>query len=196
MASTPAGKKPAPKRKTSPAAGKTAAGVAARAAKTAKPQEAKARSIGRPSDFRDEYIDQARRLCKLGATDIELADFFGVAASTIHRWRISIPDFCSSIKVGKAEADDRVERSLFARANGYEHDEVDIRVVNGDVVQTPIRKFYPPDTAAAIFWLKNRRRADWREKVDHELTGPDGGALQVASTVTFVRPPPRREDDE
>ena len=47
--------------------------------------------------------------------------------------------------------------AVCSRANGYEHDEVDIRVVSGEIVQTPIRKYYPPDTTAAIFWLKNRR---------------------------------------
>ncbi len=51
---------------------------------------------------------------------------------------------------------------MFARATGYEHDEVDIRVIDRKVVQTKIRKFYPPDTAAAIFWLKNRRKEEWR----------------------------------
>jgi hypothetical protein len=64
-----------------------------------------------------------------------------------------------------------VERSLFARANGYEHDEVDIRVIQNEIVQTPIRKFYPPDTTAAIFWLKNRNPAQWREKVEMEHKG-------------------------
>lgn len=64
--------------------------------------------------------------------------------------------FCQALKAGKAESDDRVERSLFARATGYEHDEVDIRVVGGAIVQTPIRKYYPPDTTACIFWMRYR----------------------------------------
>jgi hypothetical protein len=48
---------------------------------------------------------------------------------------------------------------------------VDIRVVGGDIVQTPIRKFYPPDTTAAIFWLKNRAPAQWRDKQEIEHSG-------------------------
>ena len=85
----------------------------------------------------------------------------------------------SPLRSGKEVSDERVERSLFARANGYEHDEVDIRVVSGEIVQTPIRKYYPPDTTAAIFWLKNRRPDLWRDKVEQTITGPNGGPVQV-----------------
>lgn len=43
-------------------------------------------------------------------------------------------------------------------------------------------KYYPPDTTAAIFWLKNRQKDKWRDKVDHELTGKDGGAIQIETS--------------
>lgn len=135
--------------------------------------------MARPTDFQPEYVEQARKLCKLGATDQEIADFFEVSARTIYRWKANNEEFCQALKSGKDEADDRVERSLFARANGYEHDEVDIRVIGQEIVQTQIRKFYPPDTTAAIFWLKNRRPAEWRDKRENELTGPNGGPVQV-----------------
>lgn len=139
--------------------------------------------MARPTKFEDQYIEQARKLCLLGATDQELADFFGVAVSTLYLWKLEHPAFSEALKSGKAEADDRVERSLFSRATGYEHDEVDIRVVEGQIVQTPLRKFYPPDTTAGIFWLKNRRPEQWRDKREHELTGADGGPIQVITRV-------------
>lgn len=126
---------------------------------------------GRPSKFKEEFITQAEKLCKLGATDIELADFFEVEVRTLYRWKAENELFCQALKAGKAEADDRVERSLFSRANGYEHEEVDIRVIDKQIVQTPIRKFYPPDTTAAIFWLKNRRASTWRDKQEVEHSG-------------------------
>lgn len=132
---------------------------------------------GRPTKFDKKFIAQAEKLCKLGATDIEMADFFEVDVRTFHRWKGESAEFCHALKVGKEVADERVERSLFARANGYEHDEVDIRVVDKEIIQTPIRKFYPPDTTAAIFWLKNRRPKEWRETKAVELTGADGGPL-------------------
>jgi hypothetical protein len=141
--------------------------------------------MGRPSKFKEEFIPQAEKLCKLGATDMEIADFFGVEVRTLYRWKAENEQFCQALKAGKDVADERVERSLFARANGYEHDETDIRVVGGEIVQTPIRKFYPPDTTACIFWLKNRRPAEWRDKVEQEHSG----AIQIGRvTREIVRP--------
>lgn len=125
--------------------------------------------MGRPSKFKEEFVAQAEKLCKLGATDMEVADFLEIEVRTLYRWKAEHEAFCQALKVGKDVADDRVERSLFARANGYEHDEVDIRVVANAIVQTPIRKYYPPDTTAAIFWLKNRRK-EWRDKTEVEMT--------------------------
>jgi hypothetical protein len=127
-------------------------------------------SKGRPTAYKPEYAEQAEKLCKLGATDQEIADFFEVSVRTLYRWKADNEHFCQSLKTGKSEADERVERSLFARANGYEHDEVDIRVVGGAIVKTPIRKYYPPDTTAAIFWLKNRRGHEWRDVKDVRMT--------------------------
>lgn len=126
---------------------------------------------GRPSKYKPEFAEQAGKLCALGATDAQLADFFEVAVSTVALWKVEHKEFSDAIKVPKEEANDRVEQSLYRRAMGYEHDEVDIRVVNGEMVMTPIRKVYPPDTTAAIFWLKNRRPAEWREKVEMEHSG-------------------------
>ena len=133
--------------------------------------------MARPSKYNPEYVEQAAKLCALGATDIEIADFFDITTRTLYRWKSDNDEFCQSLKVAKEIADDRVERSLFARANGYEHDEVDIRVVQNEIVQTPIRKFYPPDTTAAIFWLKNRRPDMWRDKTDVAIAGADGKDL-------------------
>lgn len=142
--------------------------------------------MARPTKFRDEYTEQAEKLCKLGATDMEVADFFGVDVRTLYRWKADSEEFCQALKAGKDVADERVERSLYSRANGYEHDEVDIRVVGGKIVQTPIRKYYPPDTTAAIFWLKNRRSEKWRETKAVELSGSAESPLQYRIEMTVV----------
>ncbi|WP_341918673.1 terminase [Polaromonas sp. YR568] len=127
--------------------------------------------MGRPSKYQEDFPAQAAKLCLLGATDAQLADFFEVSVSTINLWKVQHPEFSESIKVPKAQADERVEQSLFRRAMGYEHDEVDIRVIDHALVQTPIRKYYPPDSTAMIFWLKNRKPSEWRDKQEHEHSG-------------------------
>lgn len=140
--------------------------------------------MARPSKYKPEFAAQAAKLCALGATDAQLADFFEVAVSTVSLWKVEHREFSEAIKVPKAEADERVEQSLFRRAMGYEHDEVDIKVVQGQIVKTPIRKYYPPDTTAAIFWLKNRKPGEWRDKQETELSG---SVEQVVRTVEFVK---------
>ena len=132
---------------------------------------------GRPSKYKPEFPQQAAKLCRLGATDKDIADFFGVHVDTVMEWKAVHAEFSDALKQGKAETDAQVERRLFERAMGFEHPEVDIRVIGGEVVQTPIRKIYPPDTTAAIFWLKNRKPEQWRETKAVELTGKDGGPL-------------------
>jgi hypothetical protein len=124
--------------------------------------------VGRPSAFKEEYIKQAEKLCELGATDSEMADFFNVDVRTLQRWKVDNKEFCHSVKIGKDVADDRVEMSLYHRATGYSHPEDDIRVIEGQIVITPTIKHYPPDTTAMIYWLKNRRKDDWRDKTEVE----------------------------
>ena len=142
--------------------------------------------MARPSKYKPEYAEQAKKLCALGATDPQLADFFQVALSTVSLWKVEHQEFSDALKLAKTEADEKVEQSLYKRAMGFECDEVDIRVVGGEIVQTPLRKIYPPDTTAAIFWLKNRKPEQWRETKAVELTGKDGGPVNASLTVSFV----------
>ncbi len=118
-------------------------------------------------------MEQACKLCKLGLTDKEIAKFFEVSEQTLNAWKQQHPEFLESLKGGKTLADAEVASKLFHRATGYEHPDTDIRVVNGVIVETPLIKHYPPDTTAAIFWLKNRRPDLWRDKVEPEDKGND-----------------------
>lgn len=145
-------------------------------------------SVGRPTLYKDEYVEMARKFCLLGATDIELADFFEVAESTLNLWKIEYPAFSESIKKGKAQADANVADRLYQRAMGFEHPEVHVSNYQGEITLTPIQKIYAPDPTAAIFWLKNRQRAKWRDKQDYEHTGADGGPIDHSISVTFVKP--------
>lgn len=126
---------------------------------------------GRPSTYRPEFVEQAAKLCALGATDLEIADFFEVNVATLYRWKISHPEFCEAIQTAKDTADARVERSLYARATGYSHDAVKIFCSEGVVTEAPYREHVPPDTAAAFIWLKNRRPNEWRDRKDVAHSG-------------------------
>ena len=119
------------------------------------------------------------KLCELGATDQEIADIWGIDVATFYRWKASFPELCEAVTEAKEVADRRVVRSLYHRALGYSHPDTDIRVIRGKVVQTEIRKHYPPDAASMIFWLKNRNPENWRDRI-----GFDG---KVEVEVTWNR---------
>lgn len=140
--------------------------------------------MARPTKYKAEYAEQALKLCRLGATDAEIANFFEVTESTVNKWKLDHPAFSESMKKGKEFSDAEVADRLFKRATGYSHPDVDIRVVGNEIVQTPLVKHYPPDTGAAIFWLKNRQRGKWRDKVEVDNTSSDGSMSPTAPTMT------------
>jgi hypothetical protein len=147
--------------------------------------------VGRPSSFKPEFVEQANKLCKLGATDPEIADFFGVSRTTINNWKHDHPEFLDALKSGKESADERVERSLYQRAIGYTQDAVKIFMPAGAdaPVYAPFVENVVPDTTAAIFWLKNRRPDQWRDKTQQEVTGANGAPLVPIINLTG-RPEP------
>lgn len=142
-------------------------------AKKATPQiEDPTNPVGRPSAYRPEFAKQAAKLCFLGATDADLADFFEVTTRTIDNWKSRHEAFSAALKPGKSESDDRVERSLYQKAIGYEYDTVKIFNANGSPLIVPYREKVAPDTTAAMFWLKNRRAEQWRDVQKHEHGAP------------------------
>lgn len=131
--------------------------------------------VGRPTKYKPEYAKQTKKLCLVGMIDTQLADFFEVSEVTINAWKNQFPQFLKAIKEGKATADRQVEKSLFQRAMGYEHPDEKIffdKDAHDDerIVRAGTIKKYPPEVAAGIFWLKNRKPKEWREKHEIELT--------------------------
>ena len=142
---------------------------------------------GRPSKYKPEYCEVAKALCWQGAIDEELATYFEVSVSTLNLWKLEHPEFSEALKSGKDFADDRVERALYQKAVGYEQDEVKIFMPAGAEapVYAPFRAKLPPDTTAAIFWLKNRRKEQWQDSSSREITGANGGAIQSHSKIEW-----------
>jgi transcriptional regulator with XRE-family HTH domain len=117
----------------------------------------------RPSTFKPAYVGQARELYAEGLTDRELAEAFGVSRSTIFRWRAAYPEFAEATRLGKAVADDRVERALYERAIGYEEEAVRVYLPAG--AEQPVIVRYKrevrADVTAALQWMRARRPEIW-----------------------------------
>jgi hypothetical protein len=128
---------------------------------------------GRPTDYRKEYAEQAKHLCRLGATDEDLAYALRTSITAIKRWRAVHAEFRAALVVGKKEADDRVIRSLYTRAVGYSFDSVKVFMPAGakQPIYAPIVEHVPPSETAAMFWLKNRDPEHWRDvqQLEHSM---------------------------
>lgn len=129
--------------------------------------------MGRPSKFKPEFVEQARKLAKYGATVEELADFFEVSVSTVSLWKVQYEDFSEAINAGREIADRRVEESLYRRACGYSHDAVKVFMPAGaeKPIYAPIAVHYPPDPTSIIFWLCNRKPDAWKRNRDAQGDG-------------------------
>lgn len=134
---------------------------------------------GRPTKYHKDLDEIVFRLGLVGLTEQEMCSVIGVETRNFNKWKLQHESFRHALKEGKESADAQVARALFHRATGYSHEDVDIRVVDGKIVKTPIIKHYAPDTVAAIFWLKNRQKEKWRDKVEHGLTDQGGNDVVI-----------------
>lgn len=128
----------------------------------------KKNKTGRPTKYRKEFAEQAYKLTLVGMIDVELADFFEVAESTLHKWKKDHKEFSESIKKGKDISDAEVVMSLRKRAMGYRYDEVKVEESQDGIKKTVTTKEVAPDPVAQIFWMTNRQRDKWKRNPSEE----------------------------
>lgn len=106
--------------------------------------------------------------CRDGLTEEDISKKLGISVQTLNVYKKEHPEFLESLKKGKEVADVEVENSLFKRANGYRYDEITYE----DGVETKrVTKEVQPDVTAQIFWLKNRKPEQWRDRKELEHSG-------------------------
>lgn len=92
--------------------------------------------------------------CRDGLIDKQIYKNMGISRTTFYKWKSENSDFADLLKRGKDIADREVENALFKSATGF---------------IGPDDKYYPPNTTAQIFWLKNRKQDDWRDKRETDV---------------------------
>src|ERR1700677_2671292 len=135
-------------------------------------------ALGRPPSYKAAFAVQAKEWCERGATDAEIARNLNVTTTTLYRWKTQYLDFCQALKSGKDVADERIERSLYHKAIGYTFESEKIFQHDGEIIRAKTIEHVPPDTTACVFWLKNRRPDQWRDKSFAEL--------EVKGDVKFI----------
>lgn len=121
-----------------------------------------------------------------GLTEEQIAKNIGICVKTLYNWKNSSLPILQALKKGKEVVDIEVENALYKKALGYN---VPIKKAfkvketlyeNGKKIKEIEKIEYaeeemhiPADTTAQIFWLKNRKKKDWRDKVEYETNNDD-----------------------
>jgi len=112
-----------------------------------------------------------------GLIDEQIAHNIGIAPSTLYEWKKKYTELSEALKKGKEVVDREVENALLKRALGYEYEEVKIESDGYEEKTTVTKKFVPGDVTAQIFWLKNRKPTEWRDK--QEIDQHTDGELNI-----------------
>lgn len=148
----------------------------------------------------DEWANDEDKLFLLkswareGLTDEDIAKNIGIDVRTLYRWKKKDSHICQSLKKGKEIADYEVENALFKKAVGFTavdrvvttrrtveyEDGKRVKEISEPIV-TEVERYFPPDTTAQIFWLKNRKPQYWRDKQEKELYGE--GKVQIIDSI-------------
>ena len=123
--------------------------------------------------YKPEFCPLAYKFCLLGATNEDLADLFEVAVATLGYWLRRYPEFKKAVQEGRDVADADVALALLHKAKGFTHTDVKVLRTEAGPEQVEYNRYFPPDTQAALFWLRNRRRKQWRERIELEHSVTD-----------------------
>ena len=102
-----------------------------------------------------------------GLTYEQIANNMGIGLTTLKEWRQKELSISTALKKGKEVVDIEVENALLKRAIGYTTKIKEQKIdKDGNVVELEREIHVAPDTTAQIFWLKNRKKEKWRDKVE------------------------------
>lgn len=136
-----------------------------------------------------EKLSLVENWAKDGLIDKDIAAKLGISEDTFYEYKKKYPEFSESLKKGKEVIDYEVENALLKRALGYEYIETTkeekwnrLTETYEMVITKEVTKQVPPDTTAQIFWLKNRKPKQWREKQEIEHSGNINNPFSGMST--------------
>jgi hypothetical protein len=117
---------------------------------------------GRPKfEITQEIIEQVEKLAAQGLSQEQIGSVIGCSPDTICRKKKENKNFAAAIKRGQHKGVANVTNALYEKA------------IKGDNI-------------AMIFYLKNRDRENWKDKIDNTHSGPDGGPVETITRVERV----------
>lgn len=131
-----------------------------------------------------------------GLTQKQIAYNLGINVDTLNEYKKKYPAFSEALKKGKEVVDIEVENALLKRALGYTITLCEQKVDKDGCVHDLKKDVHVPgDTTAQIFWLKNRKPKNWKDKQNNENTGDDVNNRIIKISDLLNNPQPNRSDD-
>lgn len=134
--------------------------------------------------WKDSFVQKGYELAKEGLIDIQIAKKLGIGETTFYEYQEKHPKFTEAIKIGKVESDQEIVESMRKKAKGFFEEETTTEMkLNEDGTAGQVtsikktKKYYPPDTGAGAFWLKNRQPKEWRDV--RQIEGNLGGSVVI-----------------
>ena len=93
-----------------------------------------------------------------GLTNEDIAFNIGITAKTLYEWMLKYSEISEALKEGKDVIDRRIENALAKKAEA------------GDVT-------------AMIFWLKNRKPKEWRDRFQQDIYTPEPIKVETLSNI-------------
>lgn len=117
---------------------------------------------GRPSEYDPKFCAVLIDCMAEGYSKMAAAGRIGVTYQTLRNWMEVHPEFFEAVKLGEVLRTEKLEHGLLSAETG-------------------------PQVTSRIFALKNAAPDEWKDKVQSELSGPDGGP--IPTSVTFNMTP-------
>lgn len=134
----------------------------------------RARILNDP-ELRKEWLRDVCAFARAGLTDWEIAQHYNTTRQTFLNWKDAHPEIQQALDEGRSEATARVARTMYEKATGYSFKSEKIFQYEGEVIRAETIEHVPPDTTAAIFWLKNRDPENWRDvrQIEADIRVPE-----------------------
>lgn len=144
-------------------------------------------AVLRPEEWlEEERLTLLTAWARDGLIDEQIAKNMGISKATLYNYKNNYPEIRKALQKGKEVVDIEVENALFKKAIGYNvkvqkaFKLKDIVFEDGKKISETERIEYaeeeihiPADTTAQIFWLKNRKKSQWRDKVEYETNNDE-----------------------
>lgn len=134
---------------------------------------------GRPPKLTPFKIQKTKELIEEGKNNKEIAEILNVTTTTLNNWKSMSEQFLTTYNEAKHNLNEAVRSSLFSKATGYTIEKRKVIIDDTGKKRTEIEEvYYPPDTQAQQFWLKNKDPENFKDKTEQHITG------NVASVMT------------